>query len=80
MDKSPNRLTLADALSEGRLGAFIDQEETRGVGPIDRNAFATLAATLIKVPQSEDQTSHSAPGDSLTGKRTHQGSGRHTSH
>jgi hypothetical protein len=70
-------LTLSEALKTGRLQDFAVQEEARGIGPIDRAELDALAAALIKAPQSGDQTSHSPPGDGLTGKRTRQGSGRH---
>ncbi len=71
------RLGLSDALKNGRLLEFIAQEEARGIGPIEREELDTLTAALIKVPQSEDQTSHSPSGDGSTGKRTRQGNGRH---
>ncbi len=67
-------LSLSEAVKTGRLNEFIDQEEARGVGPIDRAAFDSLTATLIKAPQSEDQTSHSPSGDGSTGKKIRRGS------
>lgn len=72
-------ITLADAQKTGRLQDFIAEEEARGIGPIDRAEFDALAATLIKAPQSEDQTSHCSSGDGSTGKRTRQGSVRRAS-
>lgn len=69
------QLSLSAALKAGKLADFIAQEESRGVGPIDRAEFDALAAALIKAPQSEDQTSRSASGDGSSGKKTRQGSG-----
>lgn len=69
-------LSLADALKEGRINEFIAQEEARGIGPIDLDAFNALTATLIKAPQSEDQTLRSPSGDNSTGRRTRQGNDR----
>jgi len=68
-------LTLAQAIASNRLDEFIVQEESRGVGPIDRVEFDALTAALVKAPQSEDQTSHSASDDGSSGKKTRQGSG-----
>jgi hypothetical protein len=70
-------ITLSRAAKEGRLIEFAEQEEARGIGPIDSAEFNALTAALIKAPQSEDQTSHSPSGDGSTGKRTRQGSDRH---
>lgn len=69
------RLTLADAIADGRLDEFIAHEEGRGVGPIDRAAFDALSGALVKAPRSEDQTSRSASGDGSSGKKTRRGSG-----
>lgn len=62
-------LSLADARKTGKLRDFIAQEEERGIGPVDRNAFDTLAAALIKAPQSEGQTSRSACDDNSSGTK-----------
>ncbi len=72
-------LSLADAKANGRLSDFIAQEESRGVGPVDRSEFDALTAALVKAPQSEDQTSHSASGDGSTETKTRQGSGPYAS-
>lgn len=69
------RITLAEAIATSQLDVFINQEEARRVGPIDRAAFDSLCAALIKAPQSEDQTLHSASGDGSSGKKTRRGSG-----
>ena len=68
-------ISLSQALKEDRLSDFIAQEEARSIGPVDRADFGALTATLIKAPQSENQTSRSSSGDGSTGKRTRQGSG-----
>jgi len=72
-------LSLVEAIKDGRLQEFIAQEEARGVGPVLRASFDALTATLIKAPQSEDQTSHSASDDGLTGMKIRQGSGPYAS-
>ena len=72
-------MTLTEALATDRLADFIAQEEARGIGPIDRAEFDALTATLIKAPQSEDQTSHCSSGDGSTGKRTRQDTVRRAS-
>ena len=51
-------LTLAQALSEGRLDEFVAQAEAEGVGPADSNQFERLVGR-VTAPQPEDQTSHS---------------------
>lgn len=68
-------VSLHQAISSGQLEKFIDQEESRGIGPIDGAEFDALAAALVRAPQSEDQTSRSASGDGLTGKKTRRGNG-----
>lgn len=67
-------ITLREALESGRLSDFAAQEEARRTGPIDRADFDALTATLVRAPQSEGQTSHSASGDGSTGTKTRQGS------
>ena len=62
-------LTLSEAVKSGRLQDFIAQEETRGVGPIDREEFEAWTAALIKAPRSENQTSRSASGDGSSGTK-----------
>lgn len=68
-------ISLHQAISSGQLEKFIAQEESRGVGPVDRGAFDDLTAALVKAPQAEDQTSHSACGDGSSGKKTRRGNG-----
>jgi hypothetical protein len=72
-------LTLSIAIKTGRLQDFIDQEEARGVGSIDRAEFDRLLGKAVKAPRSEDQTSCSPLRDGSTGKRTRRGNGRHIS-
>lgn len=56
------RLTLAQALSEGRLEDFATQAEADGIGPADRAEFDALVGR-VTAPLPEDQTSHlPAPG------------------
>lgn len=50
-------LSLKDAIKTGRLPEFIKQEETRGVGPVDKATLDAALSNLIKSPRSEDQTS-----------------------
>lgn len=64
------QLTLAKAIASGKLGDFIAQEEARGVGPADKTNLDRALSRLIKAGKSEDQTSHSASSDGLTGKKT----------
>jgi len=69
-------LTLAEAVKQNRLAEFASQEESRGVGAIDRSIFEELATALIKAPRSEGRTSRSSSADGSTGKRTRRGSGQ----
>jgi hypothetical protein len=69
-------LSLSDAQRRGRIDEFITLEEARGVGPIDRAEFDAGTSKLIKAPQSEGQTSHSASGGNSSGKKTRRGSGQ----
>ena len=55
-------LTLSEAKKTGRLNEFITEQETAGIGPIDRAEFDIAIGELIKARQSEDQTSHFADG------------------
>jgi hypothetical protein len=62
-------LTLTKALETGRLREFIAQEETRGIGPANRQDVEAAIKTLATTPtQSEDQTSHSPSRDGSTEK------------
>ena len=61
------RLTLGEALLEGRLADFVDQAEAAGIGPADRDQFEAMVGR-ITAPQSEDQTSRSRARDGSRGK------------
>jgi hypothetical protein len=62
-------LTLTKALETGRLREFIAQEETRGIGPANRQDVEAAIKKLATTPtQSEDQTSHSPSRDGSTEK------------
>lgn len=63
-------LTLATALSSGRLTDFIAQEEARGVGPINRAEFDAAKAALIRAPRSKGRTSRSSSGDGSSETKT----------
>jgi hypothetical protein len=56
-------LSLREAIESGRLQEFIAQEEARGVGPIIEAEFNETASTVIRTPQSDDQTSSSPRRD-----------------
>lgn len=64
------KLTLKQALDEGRLAEFVDQEEAEG-RTADREEFERRLGALIKVPLQEDQTSRSPARGGSRGKRTH---------
>jgi hypothetical protein len=66
-------VSLSDAIKSGNLDAFIVQEHSRGIGPIDRAEFDGAVAKVIKEPRLADQTSHSASGGNSSGKRTRRG-------
>ena len=69
------RITLYKALMSKRIPEFIEQEEARGIGPIDRAAFDGAITGIIKEPRLEDRTSRSASAGNSSGKRTHRDSG-----
>lgn len=66
--KRIGRLTLSEAVKSGRLDAFIDQEELRGVPDCDAYVFTAAVERLAKAPQSEDQASRSPCDDGSTEK------------
>ena len=61
-------ISLSEALNQDRLEEFIAQEEARGVGPIKEAEFDLSASSVIKTPQSADQTSGSPRRDGSRGK------------
>ena len=52
-------LTLSVALKTGRLDEFIQQEQDRGVAPINTDEFDDTTSTVIKTPPQSGQTSRS---------------------
>ena len=57
-----------DATKTGRLAAFIEQEERRGVGPSDPKKFDAAIKRVATTPlQSGDRTSRSPSDDGSTG-------------
>jgi hypothetical protein len=66
-------LSLAEATKTGRLQEFIAQEETRGIGPINRADYDAATTALIKSPQSKDRTSRSSSDDGSSETQTPQG-------
>jgi hypothetical protein len=62
-------LTLSDAIKSGRLQAFIAEQESAGIGPIDRAEFDGAVGRIIKAPRPKDRTSHSASDGNSTGKK-----------
>lgn len=61
-------ITLSDALRSGRLSEFVEQEEARGVGPVNKKELDTAIKVIATQPLSEDQTSRSSSGDCSTEK------------
>lgn len=59
------KLSLREAIRTGQLHTFVVQEESRGVGSVDKAELMEALEAAIKQPQLEDQTSRSASrGDS----------------
>lgn len=62
-------LTLAKALTTGKLDEFIKQEEARGVGPADSKDVEAALKHLATTPtRSGDRTSRSPSRGGSTGK------------
>jgi hypothetical protein len=62
-------LSLAEAITNGRFDEFIEQEEKRlAPNMASLSEFDETLSTLVKLPRSTDQTSHSAFGDDLIEK------------
>lgn len=61
------RLTLSQALAEGRLQDFAAQAEADGIGPADRAQFDALVGR-VTAPLPEGQTSHSPVRGSKRGR------------
>jgi hypothetical protein len=60
-------------IRSGGLEEFINQEESRGIGPIDRAEFDCAVAKVIKAKRLEGRTSRSADGGNLNGTKTRRG-------
>lgn len=61
------KLSLSQALSNGRLEDFIRQAEAEGIGPADRSQFEVMVGR-VTAPLPEDQTSRSPDPGSSRGK------------
>jgi hypothetical protein len=67
-------LSLTEAVKSNRLQEFIEQEEARGIGPIDRADFDFALGKVIKAPRSKNRTSRSASPDDSSETETPQDS------
>jgi hypothetical protein len=64
-----DRLTLSDALRDGRIDEFVRQEERRGVGPVAKRKLDAAIKKLATTPmQSKDRTSRSTSRGGSRGK------------
>jgi len=61
-------LTLARAISTGRIRDFVRQQEAHEAEPADADAFEKLLTKTIKSPQSKRQTSRSPSAGGSRGK------------
>jgi hypothetical protein len=64
------RLSLAQAVKENRLPEFISQQESMGVGAINRSEFDSVVEAAVTQPQSQGQTSGSPAHGGSSGKKT----------
>ena len=62
-----NRLTLSQAIAEGRLSDFATQAEADGIGLADQSQFDALVGR-VTAPLPEGQTSRSPDPGSKRGK------------
>ena len=62
-----SHLSLSQALAEGRLEAFVEQEERRHAELASKEEYEASLATVLKPPQSGDQTSRSPSDDDSSG-------------
>lgn len=62
------RLTLREALDEGRLADFVDQAERDGIGRASEDRFAALVKEAAKERPPSDRTSRSPARGGLRGK------------
>ena len=63
-------LTLAAAIKENRLADFVREQEKSGHGPIKLKEFDGATTTVVRAPQSLNQTSGSPSPDNSSGKKT----------
>jgi hypothetical protein len=63
-------LSLSDARRFAQIDRFIDQEEARGIGPIDRAEFDGTVVKVLKARRSKGRTSRSASGGSSSETQT----------
>jgi hypothetical protein len=68
--KDDKPLYLRDAVVSGRLDDFIQQEEGRGVCPIDSHELDTAIERTVRGSRSGDRTSHSASRRYSRGAKT----------
>ena len=61
------KLTLAQAITSGRVNDFAAQAEAEGIGPADRSQFDAMVGR-ITAPLPVDQTSRSPVRGSTRGK------------
>lgn len=72
-------LSLTEAVKSNRLQEFIEQEEARGIGPIDPADFYFALGKVIKAPRSKNRTSRSASRDGSNESKTPPNSDPYTS-
>ncbi len=61
-------LTLKEAVRLGKLEAFIKQEESRGIGAVDKADLDAALKLLIKQPRSKGRTSRFPSRGDSSGK------------
>lgn len=62
-----SRISLSQAIKEGRLSDFVDQAERDGIGPADRGMFDAIVKRSTE-PQPSDRTSRSPARGGSRGK------------
>lgn len=61
-------ITLSEALTFGRLEAFIGQAEAAGIGSANHADFDAMVGAVVKAPQPSGRTSRSAASGGSPGK------------
>lgn len=69
MSDSSN-LTLSEALKNGRLQEFIDEQERLKIPPVKAKDFENLVKRVVKAPPPQGQTSGSRARGGSSGKKT----------